>query len=77
MPPRKRTPAPAKVALEAAITAAGGQVALAKRLRISQQAVSLWLKMGRAPVYRVVEIEAATGIDRAQLRPDVFAVPSR
>jgi len=33
--------------------------------------------MGRAPVYRVVEIEAATGIDRAQLRPDVFAVPSR
>jgi DNA-binding transcriptional regulator YdaS (Cro superfamily) len=48
---------------------AGGTTALARRLGISKQAVSMW---GRIPAERVIAIEAATGIPREELRPDLY-----
>jgi TorA maturation chaperone TorD len=56
--------------LEEAIRVAGGVGALAKKLGISQPSVSNW---SRVPAERVLSIEAATGVSRATLRPDLYA----
>ncbi len=56
--------------LDEAIRAAGGVGALARKIGISQPSVSNW---PRVPAERVLSVEAATGIDRAALRPDLFA----
>jgi TorA maturation chaperone TorD len=53
-----------------AIRTAGGVSELARRIGISQPSVSNW---ERIPADRVGAVEAATGIDRAALRPDLFA----
>jgi TorA maturation chaperone TorD len=58
------------LALDRAIEAAGGVRALARALGISQPAISSWK---RVPSDRLVAVEAATGIPRAELRPDLFA----
>ena len=50
-----------------AISQAGGQVQLAERLGVTQQAVSVWLRRGWVPVRRALEIEAEFGIPRAKL----------
>jgi len=55
--------------LEEAIRAVGGVSELARRLGISQPSVSNW---DRVPAERVPAVEAATGIERAVLRPDLF-----
>jgi TorA maturation chaperone TorD len=55
--------------LDDAIRAAGGVGALARKLGISQPSVSNW---ARVPAERVLSVEAATGIDRAALRPDLY-----
>jgi TorA maturation chaperone TorD len=60
--------------LEAAIRAAGGITELARRIGISQPSVSNW---ERVPAERVLSVEAATGVERAVLRPDLFADASR
>jgi TorA maturation chaperone TorD len=60
--------------LSEAIRVVGGVSELARRIGISQPSVSNW---DRVPVDRVVAVEAATGIDRAKLRPDLFAAPER
>ena len=60
-------------ALAAAINAAGSAAELARRLGISPEAVCQW--KGKVPVNRVIAVEAATGVSREHLRPDVFAVP--
>jgi TorA maturation chaperone TorD len=63
--------------LELAIDAAGGMRALSRALGISQPAISAWK---RVPSERVVSVEAATGVPRARLRPDLYgeeAAPSR
>lgn len=52
-----------------AIEAAGGVGPLARRLGISQPSVSGWV---RVPAERVAAVEAATGIARALLRPDLY-----
>ena len=59
--------------LEEAIRAAGGVTELARRIGISQPSVSNW---SRVPADRVVAVEAATGVARSLLRPDLFAEPS-
>jgi DNA-binding transcriptional regulator YdaS (Cro superfamily) len=59
--------------LEHAKHIAGGTTALANKLGISKQAVSMWKKI---PAERVIAIEAATGIPREELRPDLYR-PSR
>ena len=55
--------------LEEAISAVGGISELARRLGISQPSVSNWK---RVPADRVLSVEAATGIARGILRPDLF-----
>jgi TorA maturation chaperone TorD len=56
--------------LNDAIRAAGGASELARRIGISQPSVSNW---ERVPAERVAAVEAATGIARAVLRPDLFS----
>jgi TorA maturation chaperone TorD len=56
--------------LSEAIRAAGGVSELARRLGIAQPSVSNW---ERVPAERVASVEAATGVDRTRLRPDLFA----
>ena len=56
--------------LERAIAAAGGVSALSRVLGVSQPAVSGWK---RVPPDRVLAVEAATGIARTTLRPDLYA----
>ena len=56
--------------LQEAIRAAGGVSELARRIGISQPSVSNW---DRIPAERVLTVESATGINRAILRPDLFA----
>src|SRR6185503_1605085 len=55
--------------LSAAIQAVGGVSELARRVGISQPSVSNWDKI---PAERVLVVEAATGIDRKVLRPDLY-----
>jgi TorA maturation chaperone TorD len=56
--------------LEEAIRAAGGTTELARRIGVSQPSVSNWL---RVPAGRVLAVEAATGVARTILRPDLYA----
>ena len=55
--------------LEEAIRVAGGVGALAQKIGISQPSVSNW---ARVPAERVVAVEAATGVARGTLRPDLY-----
>lgn len=48
---------------------ANGNTALAAVLGITAQALSQWT---RVPAHRVIAVEAATGIHRARLRPDLY-----
>jgi TorA maturation chaperone TorD len=57
--------------LDEAIRAAGGVSELARRIGISQPSVSNW---SRVPAERVLAVEAATGVARATLRPDLYGV---
>lgn len=59
--------------LNEAIRAVGGVSELARRLGISQPSVSNW---NRIPAERVLEVEAATGIERVMLRPDLYTEAS-
>jgi len=64
-----RTTAEREAGLEAAIRACGGVSELARRLGISQPSVSHWQ---RVPADRVLAVEAATGVPRGHLRPDLY-----
>src|SRR5581483_2585663 len=55
--------------LEEAVRAAGGVSELARQIGISQPSVSNWT---RVPAERVLLVEAATGVDRKILRPDLY-----
>jgi TorA maturation chaperone TorD len=55
--------------LDKAIRSVGGVSELARRIGIAQPSVSNW---NRVPAERVAAVEAATGISRAILRPDLF-----
>jgi DNA-binding transcriptional regulator YdaS (Cro superfamily) len=56
--------------LEQAIRTIGGVSELARRVGVAQPSVSNWT---RVPAERVAAVEAATGVSRAILRPDLFA----
>ena len=60
--------------LRTAVQIAGGQLALANQLGIKQGHVWSWLNTGRqrASGRYVLAIEAATGVSRHDLRPDIF-----
>ena len=53
-----------------AVAAAGGAAALGVALGISSQAISQW---SRIPSDRIIAVEAASGIPRDELRPDLYA----
>src|SRR3954451_13490197 len=55
--------------LDEAIRVAGGVGALARKIGISQPSVSNW---ARIPAERVLSVEAATGVSRTILRPDLY-----
>lgn len=55
--------------LEQAIRSVGGVSELARRIGIAQPSVSNW---NRVPAERVAAVEAATGVSRLALRPDLF-----
>jgi TorA maturation chaperone TorD len=59
--------------LNEAIRAVGGVSELARRVGISQPSVSNW---DRIPADRVLAVEAATGVHRMQLRPDLYREPA-
>src|SRR2546422_11747188 len=62
------------VGLDEAIRVAGGIGALARKIGISQPSVSNW---SRIPAERVLCVEAATGVSREMLRPDLYCDESR
>ena len=55
--------------LARAIDKAGGVAELARKIGIAQPSVSNW---ERVPAQRVIAVEAATGISRRDLRPDLY-----
>ena len=54
-----------------------GRPELARRLGVTNMAISQWLKRG-LPIERAIQIEAATDglVSRADLRPDIFGPES-
>lgn len=55
--------------LNRAIDAAGGVAQLARKIGIAQPSVSNW---DRVPPQRIIAVEAATGVSRKVLRPDLY-----
>lgn len=58
--------------LRSIIQKAGGPVKVAAALGITSSAVSQWK---RVPPERVLAMEAATGVPRYELRPDMYPPP--
>lgn len=59
--------------LAAAIEAVGSGRELGRRLGLSGGAIAQWR---RVPTERLAEVEAATGVPRHRLRPDLFPAPA-
>lgn len=60
-------------ALKKAVETAGSQSALARICSVSQTAVWKWLQSAkRLPAENVLRVEAATGVSRHHLRPDIY-----
>jgi DNA-binding transcriptional regulator YdaS (Cro superfamily) len=66
---RAKSPKNLEPGLKMAVQAVGTHYALAKALKINPSSVLRWR---RIPAERVVQVEQATGIDRAKLRPDLY-----
>lgn len=64
-------------ALQRAINAKNGQLPLARAIGTSQSNVWEWLNRSRrgVPAEWVLKVEAATGVPRHELRPDIFPAP--
>lgn len=58
--------------IERAVQTAGGAQALAEKFSIKRQAIEKWIKHARVPAERVLALEAATGVSRHELRPDLY-----
>lgn len=68
----KQIPTPFE-ALRKAVDVIGGQSALARICDVSQAAVWKWLQSAkRLPAEHVLRVEAATGVSRHLLRPDIY-----
>jgi DNA-binding transcriptional regulator YdaS (Cro superfamily) len=60
-------------ALTLAVENAGGQSALARKVGLRQQAIWHWINVSkRVPAERVLAVEAASGVPRHELRPDIY-----
>jgi len=60
--------------LKRAIAVIGGPAKVAALFNISSQAVSQWDK---CPPDRCIAVEAASGVSRHDLRPDIFGAPPK
>jgi DNA-binding transcriptional regulator YdaS (Cro superfamily) len=58
-----------RAGVEAAIAAVGGGQRLAEKLQINRASIAGW---SRVPAERVLAVEAATGVPRSKLRPDLY-----
>ncbi|MCA6107741.1 molecular chaperone TorD family protein [Bradyrhizobium cenepequi] len=58
--------------LDRAIAAAGGVAELARKIGVSQPSIS---NGNTLPAQRVMAVEAATGVPRKELRPDLYGEP--
>lgn len=63
-----------KTAIQKAVDAVGSQSALARKLKVTPQCVQQWVKSGRVPAERVLDVEFATGnsVTRFEIRPDIY-----
>lgn len=62
-------------ALQRAVSVLGGQSAMARLCNVTQGAVWRWVKVtGQLPSEMVLRVEAATGVSRHDLRPDIYPV---
>lgn len=67
-----QAPTPSQ-ALKMAVEIAGSQSALGRVLGVTQRAVWRWVAEGKPlPPQHVLAVEAATGIPKEQLRPDIY-----
>lgn len=65
-------------ALKVAVATAGSQASLAGICGVSQTAVWKWVRLSqRIPAEYVLRVEAATGVSRHQLRPDIYPIERR
>jgi len=60
-----------------AIIAEVGAYRLAKMVGVKHPTIHSWRKFGRVPAARVLAVEAATGVSRHDLRPDIYPVEDR
>jgi DNA-binding transcriptional regulator YdaS (Cro superfamily) len=58
--------------LKKAIKAAGSLRELGEAIGITGSGISMWQQRGRIPAEYVLKIEAATGVPRYELRPDLY-----
>jgi len=64
--------------LQRAVELVGGQSAFARLCGVKQPSVWAWIKQSKSlPAEHVLKVEAATGISRYDLRPDVFGEPEQ
>lgn len=54
------------------IALVGGEPNLAKIADVKTPTIYDWKNSGQIPAARVIQIEAATGISRHDLRPDIY-----
>jgi DNA-binding transcriptional regulator YdaS (Cro superfamily) len=66
-----RRPVP-RNGVEMAIEKVGSQSELARTLGVGRQLVNHWMKMGKVPPDRALEIERRLGIHRHYLNPTVY-----
>lgn len=57
------------------VAACGSRRKLAARMSLTPQAITKWAK--RIPAERVLAVEAATGVSRHDLRPDLYPRESK
>jgi hypothetical protein len=53
--------------LDDAVKKIGGARKVAAKMKVSHQAVYVWIKRGWAPMKRAIQLERMTGIPRAKL----------
>lgn len=60
-----------------AVAKAGGRSRVAKMFDVTEEAVRQWALPGRrVPAECVLELEAASGVSRYAIRPDVYGTPA-